>query len=243
MERSESGQPIYRHKERERKFELAIGDSENIETISDHIEQYIGPVATVYHELMSDLVHIDVHIVEPTDERDYYTLVTSGMSDRPMNAPEGAEDLRYAELVIGLPSDWPMGDESWKKEENYWPVWLLKFMARFPHEYETWLWSMHTVPNGDPPEPYAGNTQLCGAMLLPPITTDEEFWELPIDDEKRIHFFGIVPLHEDEMELKLKKGAEALFDGFDEHNISELLDPGRPSTVKKRGGWFGFGRK
>jgi hypothetical protein len=80
-------------------------------------------------------------------------------------------------------------------------------------------------------------------MLLPPITTDEEFWELPIDDEKRIHFFGIVPLHADEMELKLREGAEALFDGFDEHGISELLDPARPSTVKNSGSWFGFGVK
>lgn len=238
MERSESGQPVYRHKDRERDFELAIGDTENIERISEHIEQIVGPVATVYHELMSDLVHIDVHIVEPSAERDYYTLVTSGM-----NAPEGYEEFRFAELLICLPSDWPMGDENWKQNENYWPIWLLKFMARFPHEYETWLWSMHSVPNGDPPEPYVDNTQLCGAMLLPPITVDEEFWELPIDDEKTIHFFGIVPLHQDEMDLKLKEGAEALFDGFDEHGISELLAPGRSSTLGKRKGWFGFGRK
>lgn len=243
MERSESGQPIYRHEDRERDFELAIGDSENIERISEHIEQFIGPVATVYHELMSDLVHIDVHIVEPTEERDYYTLVTSGMSDRAMNAPEGYEELSYSELMICLPSDWPMGDENWKKNENYWPIWLLKFLARFPHEYQTWLWSMHTIPNGDPADPYVDGTGLCGAMLLPPITVDQEFWELPIDDEKTIHFFGIVPLHQDEMDLKLKEGAEALFDGFDEHGISELLDPGRPSTLGKKKGWFGFGRK
>lgn len=240
MERSESGQPIYRHKEREREFEPVVGHSETIEQIEQHIERHVGPVATVYHELVSDLVHIDVHIVEPAAERDFYTLVTSGMSDRPMNAPEGAEELRFAELVIGLPSDWPMEEEDLKQEEHYWPVRLMKFLARFPHEYETWLWSMHTIPNGDPPQPYAKNTELCGAMLLPPITTAEDFWELPIGDEKRIHFFGVVPLHQDEMDLKLREGAEALFDGFDEHNVSELLDPARPSTVAKKS-WFGFG--
>lgn len=243
MERSESGQPIYRHKGREREFEPAVGHSETIGQIEQHIERHIGPIVNVYHELMSELVHIDVHIVEPTAERDYYTLVTSGMSDRPMNAPEGAEHLRYAELVLGLPADWPMEQDDWKNDENYLPVRLLKFLARFPHEYDTWLWSLHTVPNGDPPQPYAGNTTLCGAMLLPPITTDEEFWELAADDEKRIHFFGVVPLHADEMELKLKEGADSLFDGFDEHGVSEVLDPGRPSTADKPSGWFGFGRK
>ncbi len=231
MEYSESGQPVYRHKDRKREFEFAIGDSENIERISDHIEEFVGPVATVFHELLSDLVHIDVHIVEPSPERNYYTLVTSGMSDRPMHAPEGAEELRYAELLIALPPDWPMGQEDWKKPDNYWPVWLLKFLARFPHEYETWLWGMHTVPNGDPPEPYSGNTELCAAMLLPPIRTEEGFRELRIDDDKTIHFFAIVPLHQDELELKLKEGAEALFDGFDEHRVSELLDPSRPSSL------------
>jgi hypothetical protein len=126
VEQSESGQPVYRHEDRERDFEMAIGDSENIEKISEHIEQYIGPVASVFHELLSDLVHIDVHIVEPTEERNFYTLVTSGMSDLPMAAPEGAEEFRYAELLIALPPDWPMGDDEWKQDENFWPIWMLK---------------------------------------------------------------------------------------------------------------------
>jgi hypothetical protein len=57
----------------------------------------------LFHELLSDLVHVDIHIVEPTAARNYYTLVTSGMSDRPMAAPEECRECRYAELVISLP--------------------------------------------------------------------------------------------------------------------------------------------
>ena len=112
METSESGAPIHRHEERERDFELATGDSENIDRISDHIEKHIGPVASVFHELVSDLVHIDVHMVEPTPERPCYTLVTSGMSDKPMQAPEGHEDLAYTELMICLPPNWPLTEEA-----------------------------------------------------------------------------------------------------------------------------------
>lgn len=235
MEKSESGAPIHRHESRQRDFELAFGDCEHIEQISAHIETHVGPVASVYHELVSDLVHVDVHIVKPTPDRNFYTLVTSGMSERPMSPPEEYNEFRYSELMICLPPTWPMGQSDWKIQENYWPVGLLKRLCRFPHEYEAWLWSMHTLPNGDPPEPYASNTEMTGVILLPPMTTGNEFWELNINSKKTIHFHAVVPLHSDEMDLKLKKGAEALFDGFDRDGLSELLDPERRSTVIRRG--------
>ncbi len=243
MELSESGSPIYRYENKPRDFEFAIGDSENIDKISDHIEAYIGPISNVFHEIVSDLIHIDIHIVPPTPSRNYYTLVTSGMSDRAMSAPEGRSDLSYSELLLCLPPAWPMSQDDWNSEGNYWPIRMLKFLARFPHEYQTWLWAMHTIPNGNPPEPFSANTQMTGAILLPPITVDERFYELRINEEKTIHFHAVIPLHDDEMELKLKKGAEALFDGFEKYKISELLDPGRASIISKKRDWFSFLRK
>lgn len=243
MEQSESGAPIYRHENRERDFEFAVGDSENIEKISEHIERHVGPVATVFHEVVSDLVHIDVHIVEPTDARPCYTLVTSGMSDIAMASPEDYPDCKYSELLICLPPDWEMGQDAWKDEKNYWPIRMLKFLSRFPHEYQTWLWALHTIPNGNPPEPFAPNTQMSGVILLPPITIAGEFQELVIDENKTIHFHAVIPLYDDEMDLKLKAGAEALFDGFEKHGVSELLNPSRSSVVeKKKKSWFSFGR-
>lgn len=241
IERSESGSPVYRHKNIDRDFEFAVGDSENIDRISDHIERHAGPVGNVFHELISDLVHIDVHIVEPTPQRNVFTLVTSGMSDRAMNAPEGAEDFRYAELLICLPPDWPMGEEAWKSAANYWPIRTLKFLARFPHEYQTWLAAMHTIPNGNPPEPFAHNCGMSGVILLPPVTLPESFHQLAIDSEKTIHFLSVIPLYADEMDLKLREGAEALFDGFERDRVSEILNPQRPSIVKRKRPWFSFG--
>ncbi|MEO1370220.1 MAG: suppressor of fused domain protein, partial [Acidobacteriota bacterium] len=52
--------------------------------------------------------------------------------------------------------------------------------------------------------------------------------------DRTVHFHALVPLHQDEVDLKLEKGAEALFDGFDRDGVSELLDPGRPSSVHKK---------
>ena len=37
---------------------------------------------SVFHELVSDIVHIDVNIIPSDNGRDYYVLWTSGMSDR-----------------------------------------------------------------------------------------------------------------------------------------------------------------
>lgn len=243
MERSESGAPIHRYKDGPKDFGLATGDSENIERISDHIERHIGPIARVFHELVSELVHIDVHIVGPTPERNFYTLVTSGMSDKPMRPPEEYSDLRYSELMICLPPDWPMTDGEWEKDENYWPIRMLKMLARFPHEYGTWLWAMHTMPHGDPPQPFASNTRLCGMILLPPVAAPPEFQELRVSDDKTIYFHALVPLHADEMDLKLKKGAGALFDGFNDHGVSEILNPARPSSLPAADkSWWKFGR-
>ncbi len=239
------GDPVFRYSDdaRPTQFEMAIGDLATIERITRHIEQYCGKVETVLHELVSDLVHIDVHWVKPTRERNYHTLVTSGMSDRPMLAPEQVAECRYAELMLSLPPEWPVGEtyEVLPSQEvnprHYWPIYLLKMLARFPHKFNAWLWWGHTMPNGDPAEPYADNTQLCCALLLSPMRFPQEFGQLKIDDEKTIHFFSIVPLYKEEMDVKLEKGTEALFDGFDKHNVNELLDIKRTNVCKKRGWW------
>src|SRR5262245_42031267 len=126
QEYSEGGIPIHRHQHRERPFELASGDSSAIEAVEQHIERYIGKPENVFHELISDLVHIDVHVVAPTAKRNYYTLVTSGMSDRPMAAPPEMEDCKYAELLVCLPPDWPLSEKDFKNNDNYWPIFWLK---------------------------------------------------------------------------------------------------------------------
>jgi hypothetical protein len=228
--------PIIQHGARTKDFEFATGDDHNIEQITNHIERYYGKIAMVFHEIMSDLVHIDVHWVQPTVERPFHTLITSGMSDRPMTVPAGAEDFRFGELVISLPPDWPITEEAFKNERNYWPVRLLKMLARFPHEYDTWLSFGHTLPNGDPAEPYADNTKLCCAYLLYPLLADRQFWSLEANSEKTIRFYSIIPLYRAEVELKLKQGSDALLDKLGEHEVNELLNPKRVNVCKR--GWF-----
>ena len=241
MERSESGQPIYRHNDPKKPFELAIGDSARIEDISKHIVRHVGPIETVYHELISNLVHIDIHIVAPSPQRNCYTLVTSGMSDRPMNVPKEVQAPTQVELMMCLPATWKLDEPSLKDPANYWPIHMLKAVARMPHEYDTWVGPGHTIPNGDPAEPFVDSTALCCAVVLPPITVPEAFWQLTIDANTTIHFYSLWFLHRDELNLKLRKGIEALMPGFERNQVTELLDPARPTSIRKKRWWFPFG--
>jgi len=235
---SPGGSPILVHS-RQKDFTPAQGE-EHIEAIGAHIERHLGPVSGVFHEIISDLVHIDVHVVPANDQFPYLRLVTSGMSDLPMTVPAevDADVPHYMELMVTLPADWPISQDAFEDERNYWPVRLLKGMARLPHEYDTWLGFGHTIPNGHPSEPYAPGVGFDGAIVLPPVTTPEEFAELVLEDGRTIAFMTLMPLYPEEMDLKLKKGAEALLDRFDAKNIQDVIEPGRTNVARKRFGLF-----
>jgi hypothetical protein len=236
-ELSPSGNPIYRY-EAPTPFAAAGGDA-NVSLISDHIAAHLGKAANVFHEIASDTVHIDVHIVMPNDACPCLRLVTSGMSDLPMHLPEGVDAPRYLELMMTLPPDWHLSQEAFKDERWYWPVRLLKTLARFPHKYKTWLGWAHTVSHGNPPTPYAANTGLCGAIVLPSVSVPKQFLRLRVNAEKEIVFFAIVPLYEEEMNLKLRFGSDKLIKKLDAARISDLVDIAR-ENVATRKKWFGF---
>ena len=234
QETSPAGAEILRHQSRERDFEPPIGDESAIEEITAHIEQHLGPVDMVWHELISDLVHVDIHQVPPTDDRPFWTLVTTGMSDRPMTVPEGAEDYTYAEVMLCLPPDWKMSQQDFEDENNYWPIRLLKVLARLPHEYETWLGPGHTIPNGGEEDvPYADNTKFTCALILPPLAlAPPEFAQLELDD-RTINFYGVWPLYPSEVDFKLNKGLDGLLDKLERNAVTELIDVNRVNACAK----------
>ena len=237
-ETSPFGSPIYRYEGVEpAPFELASGDEDTIAAISNHIERHLGPVAGVYHELISDQVHLDVYVVAPSADFPFYTLITSGMSDRPMAVPPEAdpdEAPPYAELCILLPSTWPIPGptETFEDDNAYWPISWLKLVARLPHEYHTWLGFGHTIPNGEAAAPFAPDTKLGCMLLLTAISLPEEFQTLQVRADKTVQFYTLYPLYREEMELKMNQGVGALLDRFEEYNISDVLDLTRPNVAR-----------
>ena len=61
---------------------------DEMETVEGHIQQYFGKFENVFHELASPDIHVDICVVPPSEERDYYTLVTMGIGAHRMNVPQ-----------------------------------------------------------------------------------------------------------------------------------------------------------
>lgn len=230
-ERSPSGAPILRHTASAPSDDVAHADDERI---ANHLSGVLGGESMVFHELVSDRVHIDVHMFAPTPERQSFVLATSGMSARAMTMPAGFEQPEqwcFGELMMILPPTWKLAQRDFDDERNYWPVRLLKMLARLPHEYATWLGWGHTIPNGDPARPYAPGTELCGAMVIPPFAFGRELFEVP--GEPIVHVYQVLPLTAAEMDFKLRSGVDALLERMEaaDDDIYGPLDAARRSLV------------
>ncbi len=117
----------------------ALYSPDELERLDNHIEKYFGKATTVVHEFFSEDIHVDVSIIPPHEEHNYYTLVTTGMGAFSMKIPsEYQEDglPSRIELMMCLPPEW--NPESKESQEN-WPVELLRYLARFPIIESTWL--------------------------------------------------------------------------------------------------------
>ena len=184
---------------------------EEMEAVEAHIQQYFGKFENVFHELSSPDIHVDICVVPPSGDRDYYTLVTMGMGANRMNVPEELAEykLERAELAIALPGNWKLKREDLKNERWYWPIRLLKTLARLPIASDTWLGFGHTMDNEDD---FAKDTKLCAAMLTVPQDTEDgsEVCILPSGEE--VNFYQVIPLYREELEYKMEHDADALLD-------------------------------
>ena len=203
---------------------------EEMEAVEAHIQQYFGKFENVFHELASPDIHVDICVVQPSAERDYYTLVTMGMGAHRMNVPEELAEykLERAELAIALPKDWKLKQEDMRDERWYWPIRLLKTLARLPIASDTWLGFGHTM---DHEEDFAKDTKLCAAILTGPQGTEEgsEVCTLPGGEE--VNFYQVIPLYRDELEYKLAHDADALLDKM--NGISFVVEPDRQDAITR----------
>jgi hypothetical protein len=116
-------------------------------------------------------------------------------------------------------------------EHWYWPIRWMKILARMPHHLKTWLGPFHTVPNGDPAEPFAPGTRLCCWWLLPPVSVPREAYEVTLTDGRMVRLLTLHALYPEEMRFKLDRGSDALLDEFDRANVSEVLTLSRPPVT------------
>ena len=203
---------------------------EEMSAIEQHIKNTFGEFENMFHELVSPDIHVDICVVPPSAERDYYTLVTMGMGAHRMNVPEELADykLERAELAIALPPDWKLDEESLKNERWYWPIGLLKILARLPISNDTWLGFGHTM---DKQSPFAEDTKLCAAILtgLQSVEEGGEVCALPSGEE--VNFYQVIPLYRNEMAYKMEHDADALLEKM--AGISFVVNPTRQNAITR----------
>ena len=233
-EYSPGGSPIYRYEDhRDEGFQPPEDVRVYAKLVEDHFEKLFPDRGHfVYHEIASSRVHIDIHVIRPTAEHNYYVVYTTGMSDLPMTLPDGLdnEDLKYGELYMYLPGDWDTGEdmEDFRQlpESSCWPFTLLRFLAHFPHEYRTWLGFGHTMPNGPDYAPICEGLGFGGVVL---DWFGDKYGRVETPDGHDILCYMVIPAYKEEIEYKLKYGMEGLSERFKERDLPIILDVTRPN--------------
>lgn len=232
---SPGGSEIYRYEEKEDEgIRPPQVYGEFAEEINKHFEAlFPGRTSFVFHELLSDLVHIDVNIMEPTEKANYYVVYTTGMSDLPMTLPEQAadrEDLTHAELFMFMPPTWNPGKPGQTgndiPQSEFWPIHMMKFLARFPHEYHTWLGYGHTIPNGPQYAPICEGTEMGGVVLS---QFKGDIGGFKTEDGTEINLLMMIPAYKEEIEYKLKYGMSELDKRYNEGKLPMVVDIARPN--------------
>ncbi len=234
------GSRIIEGKERPDDWQPPESYAENCELIEDHLKPVFGENASVFHEIISDIVHLDVLAFPPNAERDFWVYVTSGMGDLRMEVPDGLDAAEWGrgELIIALPRAW--GDriaeddalEGEDPEAAFWPISLMKWLARYPHQAATWFTDGHTIPSLDGGA-YAPDTRLSGAMFVFSSLLPDAFQRLQLPDGDWLNFYGLVLLYPEEMDFKLSKGFDPLLKRLGAAGVFELVDIHRQSVVRK----------
>ena len=212
--------------------EPEVYSEDEMSAIEQHIKNTFGEFENVFHELVSPDIHVDICVVPPSERRNYYTLVTMGMGAHRMNVPKELAEykLERAELAIALPPDWKLDKDSMQEQRWYWPVGLLKVLARLPISNDTWLGFGHTM---EKQSPFAEDTELCAAILTGPqdmdLDTCGEVCILPGGEE--VNFYQVLPLYREEMEYKLEHDADALLERL--AAVSFVVCPDRPSCLEE----------
>lgn len=206
---------------------------EEMDKVSDYIKQQYGEFDIVAHELVSPDIHCDIAIVPPTDDQPYYKLVTMGAGAFKMNVPEDLKSDVYerAEYVVFLPADWNIKSD---KEEDYWPIRMLKTVARLPVSMDDWLFYRHTVNLTDDESPVAENTGFNSCVLFISFGKGNKPVEpLKLDlSDKEVAFFQLVPLYPEELEFKLEHSFDELEDIMDDDLYDPVVDIHRENYCK-----------
>jgi hypothetical protein len=190
-----------------------------LEAREEHYERLFGPLTQpVMHSTDIKPVHVDVYQFAPNDQRDYWTLVTGGMSDARQIEPCDGEGRMSPRAEILMYAAEPRG----------WMFNVLKGLAEMPFEDNTFLHWWHTALNGMPMT--ATPSLLTSFFFLPPYFESPDIGNLLLDGD-RVDFLWMIPITEAEREFAVRHGSQELEKLFENANLSPIVNESRESLV------------
>ena len=201
--------------------------------LTSYIQQQYGDYDEDIHEIVSPDIHLDIAVVPPTDEQPYFKLVTFGAGAYKMNVPRRYRHyhLERAEYVIFLPKDW---DIKSNKEEDYWPIRMLKEVARLPIYTDSWLAYGHTVQMKEDASPYSESIGFNSRVLIRSIGKDNHIVK-PLKlglFGKEVNFYQVYPLYNEEMEFKLEHSLNDLMERIGDEDLDPIININRKNYCK-----------
>lgn len=183
------------------------------------IEKKLGKINLLYENICFPDINLtfDIYWIEATEKKPFITLITVGMSSKPMNISD--ETKAYCELMISLPLNFDLDNK-----ENRWVVTELINRAYYPFIYFNYYYNGCIENNF---MPFSENIDFSGFLLLSPEGKNIKFLN------KVINLYQLIPIYEEEYNYILKNG----FNNFkkflekEKINLSPVVDISRKRMI------------
>ena len=186
-------------------------------------EKLFGP--PIRYDVDDDpVMRVDISIHAPHEERDFTTLVTSGMSDYPIAMPNGQRSVR-AELLLYVTHI----DET--------AIEILRAAAKVPYQRKQGLTIGSTATLNEFRKLMQGSHQQHAVYLLPVIESDSK--PIPAKDllGNSIQLFWLVTITDGERKLIESSGIHKFMSLLERNNHAVYFDLTRDCYVKRKR-WF-----
>lgn len=184
--------------------------------IEKHYDKYLTEAGAkadsmIWHEIVDDGLHIDLVHYLPTKEFPYHVFGTIGMSAYKM---PNVVPYRNIELLMFLPEDWQVDSKAIMDEKWYWPIRLLKMVARMPYECDSYLTVGHTISQDEKFTKFADCTDMSCGLVAFPTWLNYDFFTLKYGllPRKKVNFLCLTAITKDEYNQIDKNGAQSFLE-------------------------------
>lgn len=206
-----------------------------LQTVEDHIIEHFGSISRTIPVKESENLNLRIYVIEPTKEKDFYTIVTCGMGAYKMELPDDFKDtdLDRIELLMYLSPAWNM-DLALSKptglitggtvtpifgsmydEWNY-PVKILKNLAQAPVNNDSYFVMGNIMDDEEPLSPSTNDT---GGILISPAYISEEGCICTLPDGEKVRFLQVMPIQTYEIDRAADLDQSLIFHRMIFHNF------------------------